>query len=425
MTKYNLEIFITFTLNTLTIYSSYIKIKIMKIKVSLFISVFLCFCTLQSIGQIKEETYEEYQKREAENLKKYFADQTKAYEEYKSEEKAGMEKLRKEIEDFWGTNEFKTSSKKDWVEYSNDKKSRSNVDFENGTAEIEILVDADQAENSNLTNEKLKEQIEQLVQSKGKTKDYSTKSEKATDLSQEPVLQNQLETKSGEKVNSKNAAAFADELLKNNVKKEFVTGKDGKKRAKLSISMKLAPDYIRSRASKYESLIKKYAKEYDLPEELIYALIHTESYYNPKAKSHAPAYGLMQLVPKSGARDAYSYVYNTDKILTSNYLYNPEQNIELGTAYLSLLMLRHFSGITDINTRLLCTIASYNTGAGNLARAYTGKTNPKKALSKINKMSYEENYGYLRYKLPYEETRDYIKKVTQRMQKYKEWQEEK
>jgi membrane-bound lytic murein transglycosylase C len=241
-----------------------------------------------------------------------------------------------------------------------------------------------------------------------------------------PVLDGQLNTIDGSTVNADNADSYAREVIKKeNIIKEIIRGTDGIERTKITVSMSLAPNHIRVRASKYENEINTYASKYMLPVELVYAVIHTESYFNPKAKSHAPAYGLMQLVPKSGARDAYQFVYNEDKILTANYLYQAEKNIELGSAYLQLLMQREFKNVKDPNSKMLCAIAAYNTGAGNLSRAFTGKTNPNKAIPKINQMSYEELYGFLRVRLPYNETKDYIKKVSSRMLMYNEWKEDK
>lgn len=391
-------------------------------KIFLIISIFsLVFNCFTSTAQVKEQSYEEYKKQKTQDYQQYVNEENKAYEAYVKAEKEGLKKLKKEIEDFWGTGEFKTSTKKEWVEYSEDKKVRTDVDFEKGVATVEVLVDPEELENKAKTTSEIKKQIEALIQTKGKTKDYSTEYEKPKELSDEPVLKNQIENSKGERVNNSNSNKFADEIVKKEIKKEIVNGADGKKRAKLSVNITLAPDFIKTRAAKYAPYVKKYCKVYNLPEELVYAVIHTESYFNPKAKSAAPAYGLMQLVPKSGARDAYNFVYGKDKFLTSNYLYKPEENIQLGTAYLSLLMKRNFKNVKDVNTRILCAIASYNTGAGNLSRAYTGGTNPSAALPKINSMSYEENYGYLRYNLPYQETRDYIKKVSQRMAMYKKW----
>jgi membrane-bound lytic murein transglycosylase C len=396
----------------------------MKNILKISILLMLVFFTIShSFAQVKEQSFEEYQKQESQNYQDYAEAEAKAYQEYMKEEQEGIAKLRKEIEDFWGTGEFVSSTKKDWVEYSQDKKSRSNVDFENGTAKVEVLLSPEEAKNKALSQKKLEEAVSNLVVSKGKTKDYETKSEKPKSLSNDPVLKGQLQNSNGEKVNDANAKSFAKEVIKKkeNIKTETVKGADGEKRVKMIITMPLAPDFIKVRASKYQNEINKYANKYNLPVELVYAVIHTESYFNPKAKSGAPAYGLMQLVPRSGARDAYQYVFKKDKIVAANYLYQPEKNIELGSAYLHLLMKRYFSKVEDINSRMLCAIASYNTGAGNLAKAFTGKTNPKKAIPIINSMSYEELYGYLRAKLPYDETKGYIKKVSQRMTKYRQW----
>ncbi len=190
----------------------------------------------------------------------------------------------------------------------------------------------------------MKAAIEKLLTNKGKTKDYATEMEKPETLQAEPVLKDQITDEQGRKVRPEDAAAFAEALARKMVasQSQTVTGSDGKTRNKITVSLPLAPDHIRIRAEKFETDIKHYAHFYKLSPALVYAVIHTESYFNPKATSHAPAYGLMQLVPKSGARDAYLYVYKEDKLLTANYLYQPDKNIELGTAYLQLLMNRYF-----------------------------------------------------------------------------------
>ena len=82
-------------------------------------------------------------------------------------------------------------------------------------------------------------------------------------------------------------------------------------------------------------------------------------------------------------------------------------------------MTRYFAGVTDPQCRMLCAIAAYNTGAGNVSRAFTGNTNIKKAIPHINRMNYTQLYNHLKSKLPHAETRDYVQKVTSKMEKYK------
>jgi len=291
----------------------------------------------------KNLSFEEYKKQQNASYNKYVESITLELEQYMLEEQQGIEKLRQEIEDYWGANGYKVSSKKDWVEYSTDKKTRTDVDFKEGSAKVEVLLDPEDAKNPDKVKEKLKTAIEGLVVSKGKTKDYETASEKPKELLETPVLDGQLQNSNGDKVNDENAGKYANEILKtDNIKTEKLQGSDGKTRIKICVSLLLAPDHIKTRSQRFQDFINDYSNQFKLPPELIYAVIHTESYFNPKAKSHVPAFGLMQIVPKYAGRDAYQFLYDQDKMLSSNYLYEPKQNIELGTAYLRLLMTREF-----------------------------------------------------------------------------------
>jgi len=367
-------------------------------------------------------TFEEYKKQQDAKYKQYTESVTLELEKYMLEEQQGIEKLRQEIEDYWGSNDFKLSNKKDWVEYSKDKKTRTDVDFENGSAKVEVLLDPEEANDPDKVKEKLKTAIEGLIVSKGKTKDYETESEKPKELLEIPVLDGQLQTVNGDKVNDKNTGEYANEILTaDNIKTEELKGSDGKTRIKVYVSLPLAPDHIKTRSTRFQDFINKYSNQFKLPPELIYAVIHTESYFNPKAKSHVPAFGLMQIVPKYAGRDTYQYLYDQDKMLSSNYLYKPNQNIELGAAYLRLLMSREFKKVKDEKCKILCCIAAYNTGAGNVSKAFTGNTNIYKAVKKINKLNYKQLFNILHKDLPYQETRDYIVRVSDRMKKYKSW----
>jgi len=189
---------------------------------------------------------------------------------------------------------------------------------------------------------------------------------------------------------------------------------------KVTVTIPLRADYLSERAKRYDQAVLDEADRRDLPASLIYAIMETESHFNPRARSHVPAFGLMQLVPKSGGVDAYNYVYGEKKILAPEYFFQPDQNVELGTAYLDLLFRRYLRSITDEQSRLFCTIAAYNTGAGNVARAFTGKTSVAGAASLINALSAEEVYEHLLANLPYDETRNYLKKVRAAQAKYKQ-----
>ena len=164
--------------------------------------------------------------------------------------------------------------------------------------------------------------------------------------------------------------------------------------------------------------VLKQSKRFNIDPIIAFAVMETESAFNPKAKSHIPAYGLMQLVPKSGARDAYLYVYKKDKFVDGRYLYQPEKNIELGCAYLSKIRHTYFKSIKDNEKAYLCAIPAYNTGIGNVAKALTGDTKLKAASKKANSMSPNQLYNKLHKDLKYKEARDYLERVWTRKDKY-------
>jgi hypothetical protein len=99
----------------------------------------------------------------------------------------------------------------------------------------------------------------------------------------------------------------------------------------------------------FGSIIYSEAKKNNLNPALVAAVVHTESKFQPAARSAAGAVGLMQLVPKTG------------RWMGAQDLTNPAQNISAGVKYLRYLSDR-FGGDEQK------MIAAYNAGEGNVRR---------------------------------------------------------
>ncbi|MGC8121092.1 transglycosylase SLT domain-containing protein [Marinobacter sp. VGCF2001] len=180
-------------------------------------------------------------------------------------------------------------------------------------------------------------------------------------------------------------------------------------------------EQLPARARPFVAAINKENREFELSAELLLAIMETESAFNPMAKSSIPAFGLMQIVPASAGQDATEKLFGKPRLLAPSYLYNADNNIRVGAAYFNILYYRYFKGIENPVSRLYCAIAAYNTGPGNVSLALTGKgMKLRPAIAVANTMTPAEVYHHLLGNLPYEETVNYLKKVTTRLDNYTE-----
>ena len=357
----------------------------------------------------QDHAYLKFKEEESQRYKKFYDDERRKFKEYV----AAIEKM-------WGSKKVDTSSHKQYVGYDGDFLGRRVIDFEKGQAKVEVLVDPKDAVDPAKVKKVIEHEIVKMIKDKGNDDPLGVKGNASSE--EVPILVNQVKAKNGKSVSPENAQAFASEIaLGSSIKREEVRGKDGKKRINVSAAFALVPDHIKQRAQEFRTLVQKQAKRFMLDPRLVFATVHTESYFNPKARSASPAYGLMQLVPSSGARSAYLYVYKEDKLLTPDYLYEPNNNVELGAGLLNLMLTKDFKDIKDEKSRVYCAIAGYNTGPGNVARSFVGKRDIPKAIQMINQMTSQQVFDNLRTKLPFEETRTYIVTVTEKMPLYEEW----
>ncbi|MFH1675353.1 MAG: murein transglycosylase domain-containing protein [Pseudomonadota bacterium] len=318
------------------------------------------------------------------------------WDEHEKRQKEEWERLKAEVEQKW--QKFIHSTKKDWVEYNKQTDARSVVDFEHGKIVLETIVPAGDPAATEKARRKIEEQAHKIFSREG--------------LAKERLLKDQVVNSKGKTIDPSNVGRYIREeaLPLLTADPSTFQSSDGIKRKKYSVTIDMVPNHIRVRAAKYLPLVQGNAERFRLKPQLILAIIHTESSFNPLAISSCNAVGLMQIIPRYAGRDAYQFVHMQDRLVTPEYLYNPENNIKLGCAYLHLLIYKHFGDVGDELKNRYVSICGYNWGPTSVRRKIVD-------IYPIEAMSDREVYKLLRQKTP-QETREYIKRVTERMRIY-------
>ncbi len=153
------------------------------------------------------------------------------------------------------------------------------------------------------------------------------------------------------------------------------------------------------RPDEYREYVEKYSHTYNVPEELVYAVIKTESDFDSSAVSSKGAIGLMQIMPSTFEWISNELLFEYHEV---GMLYDPETNIKYGTYYLRRLI----NIFKDQNT----AIAAYNGGEGNVAKWLSDKRYSDDGI-KLNINSIPHKYA---------ETQSYVKKVNKALSKYRE-----
>ena len=134
---------------------------------------------------------------------------------------------------------------------------------------------------------------------------------------------------------------------------------------------------------------------------ITYGIMRQESSFDPTVISGAGAIGLMQLMPETARRTAEK------NGLPSDDLFDPQQNMALGTAYLAGL-------VQDFGNCLPLAIAAYNAGPTNVANWLSEYGNPElgKNAGGADIIDWVEE-------IPFNETRNYVQRVSESVTIYR------
>ncbi|HBV95895.1 MAG: lytic transglycosylase [Peptococcaceae bacterium BICA1-7] len=147
----------------------------------------------------------------------------------------------------------------------------------------------------------------------------------------------------------------------------------------------------------YRQIIFSQAAGTGLDPYLLAAMVKTESNFNPGAVSIKGARGLMQVMPETGRWVAGQKGVNN---YSHDLLFIPEKNIQIGAYYVGHL-LENYKG----NTVMM--LGAYNAGTGNVKKwVEQGQWNGEK--SRVDRIPYPETRQFIRKVLFYQQVYSYL-----------------
>lgn len=319
--------------------------------------------------------------------------------------KALYAELDQKVNKKWGKGNSELPEKKKYVKYTNDYQARTIVDFDKGTVRVETLT-------TNSPLDTLKQGVTTTLLTTADPTKTDIFSSDAPDTEGVPFLYPQVMDHDGKLVQYRwRAERYSNYLVSNKLKKSSSNGK-----TVYAVEFNLVAQHEHLRQEKYSQYVIAAAKRYNLSPALIYGIIETESSFNPYAVSPANAYGLMQVVPATAGRDVYNLVKKKSGEPTKEVLFSPENNIDIGSAYLHILQTRYLVKVSNKVSQEYSMISAYNGGTGNVLKTFDNDRT--RAMNKINQTSTSNVYKKLRYDHPRTESRNYLEKVTKAKKNY-------
>lgn len=403
----------------------------------------LFFALFSAYSGATTPTFEEFKKQQLAKQTTFKNDHQLEYQAFRQAYLEEYDKFRDRLLQNWSRP--LQSSLLESVEYSADKKTRIIIDEQNSTVTVQTLEDSNETglkatsqeealtTNQLLNNVKLSPVLTDIFKDPSLL-DKAVKTAKV-DIKAQPdkhesevALINEITSQHEQSLSSldKNEQLPKAQI---DIQKEQLTKEKEQRISNLNNALKktkeqnltykrikshtfaLPDTYLQKKVAPFVTYYSQFSKD---QLSLLLAISHAESSFDPNAKSHIPAFGLMQIVPNSAGLDVARRQFKKDIAPTAKELFDPKTNITYGAGYLDILTTRYLRKINNPISRRYCAIAAYNTGAGNVAKAFNlnRSTNINKAVALINQLDSEGVYAQLINNLPYDETKKYLQKVS-------------
>ncbi|CAM2773673.1 murein transglycosylase domain-containing protein [Moritella viscosa] len=292
--------------------------------------------------------------------------------------KALKDNYYQNVTEIWGDTELSFSSNYRYIKYTNNYRSRSIIDFQQGSVRVETLTQPN-------SQQYLKQAIEYTLLAPEQPKYTDFYTSYSSEIKGKPFLYLQVKDNDGKSIKWHwRASRYANSLIKHKRKKITINGSSVD-----VVIFTLTPNHTKVRMQRYQAQIKQSAQRYGIDSNVVTAMIQVDSLFNPYALNHNRRIGLMQISDSIG-QDVFQQQKKYPFKPQPNWLFNNNNNLDIGMSYLNLLDKQYLKKISNPKSRYYATLASYIAGPKNMLQTFS--KNKNEALSIINGLSSYEVY---------------------------------
>ena len=289
-----------------------------------------------------------------------------------------QDNYRSQVTNLWGDTELSFSTNYRYIKYTNDYRSRSIIDFQQGNVRVETLVQPNSLQY-------LKQAIEYTLLAPEQPAYTDFYTSYSSEVKGKPFLYLQVKDNDGKAIKWHwRASRYASYLIKHQRKQITING-----RSVNAVTFTLTANHTKVRRQRYQAQIKQSAQHYGMDSHIVTAMIQVDSLFNPYALSSTGRIGLMQISSSIG-QDVFHQQKKYPFKPQPNWLFNNNNNLDIGSSYLSLLDKQYLKEINTPKSRYYAMLASYIAGPQNMLQTFS--KNKKEALTIINSLSSYEVY---------------------------------
>jgi len=307
---------------------------------------------------------------------------------------------RQQVSDLWGDSEQSFSSNFRYIKYTNDYRSRSIIDFQQGSVRVETLAQPN-------SQQYLKQAIEYTLLAPERPKYTDFYTSYSSEVKGNPFLYLQVRDNDGKAIKWHwRASRYANYLIKHKRKQITMNG-----RSVDAVTFTLTANHTKVRMQRYQAQIKQSAQRYGIDNNIVIAMIQVDSLFNPYALNRHGRIGLMQISDSIG-QDVFHQQKKYPFKPQPNWLFNNDNNLDIGISYVNLLDKQYLKKISNPKSRYYATLASYIAGPQNMLQTFS--KNKNEALSIINGLSSYEVYQSFTNAQSRPEIKNYVYEVNRR-----------